>query len=348
MPQKRKGSPYWWISYTDASGKRVRQSTGTTSRKEAVALESRARLDAHKQQQWGDQPRRTFDELILKYLQETVDAKKSSDRDRYSALRLKPHFTGRYLDEIEPDDINQYRHARIAEGVKNHKGEIIRPVSDSTILKELRLFSSALNRARSVWGWQVENVVAGRGPKHPPGKLRWLTRPEYAALVKAAQENKRAPYLADFVRLVTATGMRHDEALGLEWSRVDLDARLAYFRPDDSKGGNFASIPLNNTAAEILQRRKADGGRYVFERDGERMGSVKKAFGSIVEAAGLGSDVTVHTLRHTCAAWLVQAGVPLRTVRDIMRHKDIRTTMIYAHLAPENVREGVAALDKSL
>ncbi|MCG7977492.1 MAG: tyrosine-type recombinase/integrase [Candidatus Thiodiazotropha taylori] len=54
----------------------------------------------------------------------------------------------------------------------------------------------------------------------------------------------------------------------------------------------------------------------------------------------------MHDLRHTCAAWLVQTGVPLRTVTEILRHKDIRTTMIYAHLAPDDARSGGAALEQ--
>jgi len=335
MPYKRIGSPYWWISFTDASGRRIRETTGTTSKREATALESRARLAAHKEQQWGTGPRRTFDQLILKYLQES-SSKKSNERDVYCARRLAPFFTGRYLDEITPADIHNYRQQRTSDGV-----------TPGTIIKEIRLFSVALNVARNDWEWSVENVAAGRSPKAPPGKLRWLTRAEYAALVESAGKNKRAPYLADFIRLAVATGMRRGELLGLEWNRVDIPAGLAYLRPEDAKGGGFESIPLNNTAADILKRRRELGGRFVFEFKGQQIASIKNSFASAVVGAGM-HDVTAHTLRHTCAAWLVQAGVPLRTVRDILRHKDIRTTMIYAHLSPENVREGVAMLDKSL
>jgi len=50
-------------------------------------------------------------------------------------------------------------------------------------------------------------------------------------------------------------------------------------------------------------------------------------------------------MRHTCAAWLVQAGVSIREVAELLRHSDIRVTMRYAHLAPENVRAAVAALE---
>ena len=60
MPYKRKNSPYWWASFTDASGKRVRCSTGTTNRKEAEALEAKFRLEAYKVAKWGEQPVRVY------------------------------------------------------------------------------------------------------------------------------------------------------------------------------------------------------------------------------------------------------------------------------------------------
>jgi hypothetical protein len=53
----------------------------------------------------------------------------------------------------------------------------------------------------------------------------------------------------------------------------------------------------------------------------------------------------IHDLRHTCAAWLVSAGVPLPEVRDLLGHSTIRMTERYAHLAPENVRAAVARLE---
>ena len=51
-------------------------------------------------------------------------------------------------------------------------------------------------------------------------------------------------------------------------------------------------------------------------------------------------------MRHTCAAWLVQSGVDLYRVRDLLRHKSIQVTERYAHLAPHNVRSAVETLDK--
>src|SRR5213594_1006287 len=68
MAYRRKDSPYWWVKYTDASGKRTDRSTGTTDRREAQALEAKWRLEAHQMRQWGVQPEHTFDEARRAFL----------------------------------------------------------------------------------------------------------------------------------------------------------------------------------------------------------------------------------------------------------------------------------------
>ena len=55
-------------------------------------------------------------------------------------------------------------------------------------------------------------------------------------------------------------------------------------------------------------------------------------------------DLIFHDLRHTCAAWLVTAGIPLPEVRDLLGHASITMTERYAHLAPHRVRSAVAVL----
>jgi integrase len=72
--------------------------------------------------------------------------------------------------------------------------------------------------------------------------------------------------------------------------------------------------------------------------------SVRRSFATACKAAGI-TDFHIHDLRHTCAAWAVQAGAPLLEVCHLLRHSDIRMTMRYAHLAPEHVRAVVQRLE---
>ena len=82
---------------------------------------------------------------------------------------------------------------------------------------------------------------------------------------------------------------------------------------------------------------------WVFcTKGGERVYSVKSSWMEVVREAGL-KDFHFHDLPHTCGSWLVQAGVPLFDVKEVLGHSTIRMTERYAHFAPENLR---AAVDK--
>lgn len=73
-------------------------------------------------------------------------------------------------------------------------------------------------------------------------------------------------------------------------------------------------------------------------------GNVRKGFATACRRAG--SDFRIHDLRHTCAAWLVNDGVALPEVRDLLGHASVTMTEKYAHLAPDNVRAAVESLDR--
>jgi len=62
------------------------------------------------------------------------------------------------------------------------------------------------------------------------------------------------------------------------------------------------------------------------------------------ERAGLGADVTFHTLRHTFAIWYAMNGDDLNRLRVLLGHQDMKTTMIYAHLSPTYFRAALPAM----
>ena len=340
MAKLRKNSPYLYGEFTDASGKRTRRSTGTSDRKEAEAIEAKWKLEAFQAKQWGKQPSRTFDELMLAYLKATEDEKRSARRDKYSAKHLYQFFTGHQLEVLKGSDIRAYIEARKLEGA-----------AQGTINREIGLFSSSINYARNEWDWDIPNPVMGKRLREPEGRTRWLTQEEAALLIKAAQTDPRATHLPDLIRLAVNTGMRKGEMLGLNWQRVDLKANLVHLGAEHTKAGKRRSVPLNDEARTALLNRARFRAQYcpaspwVFtNRKGERIESIKTSFSSACEIAGI-ENFTVHDLRHTCAAWLVSAGASLIEVRDLLGHSTIRMTEKYAHLSPDNVRSAVTRLE---
>ncbi len=354
MPNKRKqdrdglferlNSPYYWASYTDVRGRRVRRSTGIRlskeGRREAKALLAKWKLEVHREKQWDEKPSRTFDELLVLYLRATENLKRAAERDRTSAKHLYPFFSGMKLSDITGPVLNDYVVERR------------RVVTAGTINKEIGLLSSAINWAKKERGWEIQNPVDGRRLREPEGRIRWITQEQAEEFLKAAGHDPRAPHLVDFVRLGLHTGMRKGEMLGLDWSRVDLKEGLIYLGAEHQKNGKLGSVPLNGEARRaILTRAKframhCPDSPWVFcSKDGSRVQNVKRSFATACRRAGL-LDFRPHDLRHTCAAWLVQSGVSMREVAELLRHADIRVTMRYAHLAPEQVRAAVERLEQ--
>jgi integrase len=277
---------------------------------------------------------------MLAYMEGPSKSKRSHKRDWFSLARLNEMFNGRELSSITGSDVRQYIAKRTGEGV-----------GPSTINKEIALFRVALNWARKELEWNVQNPFSGRNLREPQGRIRWITWEESVRLIETAKTEPNAPHLADFIRLGLNTGMRSGEMLELEWSRVDLAVNLIYLGHEHQKNGKVGSVPMNKEAREaILSRARfrakhCPGSPWVFAHEsGERLISIRKGFLGACNRIGL-EDFHPHDLRHTCAAWMVQAGVSIREVAEVLRHSDIRVTMRYAHLSPDNVRAAVGALD---
>ncbi len=336
---KKPNSKYWYADFTDASGRRVKRSTRTVERKEAEALLAKWKLEAHRQAMWGDEPPRLYDDLMLRYLQGPSTEKRSPERDHYAAKKLTPFFQDKVLNELGAADIQAYIDRRRGEGV-----------GPATVNKELNLLSSALNFGRRRLQWDIPNPVQSMRLKEPEGRIRWIRREEADRLIAAAAPVRS--YLPDFIVLGLNTGMRKGEMLDLTWDRVDLDQGMVYLTDQDQKNGKHGGIPLNDDAMKALENRKEFRAEYcpqspwVFaKRNGDQVAEIKKGFKTACVKAGI-QDFTPHDMRHTCAAWLVQDGVDIRIVCELLRHSTIQVTMRYAHLSPKNVRDAVNRLSQ--
>jgi integrase len=293
MPHKRKDSQVWWASFTDQHGKRVRHSTGTIDYKEAQALEAKWRLERYRAKNWGEVAEIAFEEVLLCYLKARIGT--PSERDYLMhGRRLKERFAGTVMNTLPAKVISDYIAWRRGMGVAN-----------ATINRELAVLSAAINYYNREMETNLPNPVKGRLLKEPEGRVRWLQKGEASRLVKAAEQSLTAPHLGPLVRLALNTGMRVQEMLGLEWSRVDLKNGLIYLGGIHTKSKKRRSVPINQEAraALLIQARfratEYPGGSWVFcHEDGGRIGSVKRSFATACKKAGI-KDFRFHDLRHS-------------------------------------------------
>lgn len=141
--------------------------------------------------------------------------------------------------------------------------------------------------------------------------------------------------------LAYSTGMRVSELCGLRFEELDLRARLARIR---GKGGRERIVPFGSKAAAALDCYLEKGrpllaadepAPFVFlNRSGRRLSRVGfwKILRKYAAAAGLPTQVTPHTLRHSFATHLVEGGADLRAVQELLGHASIATTQIYTKL----------------
>ena len=174
------------------------------------------------------------------------------------------------------------------------------------------------------------------------GKLRYLTVDEERRLLRELQPSNKAFKKEqqdnyDFVVFLLDTGCRHGEACLIKWDDIDFNKRtVRLYRP---KVSNESILHLSNRLHAVLHARYQRNPKsvYVFTaKDGGPRKHATIAIRKAFKRAGI-EDATVHTLRHTFATRMVQAGLSLYEVSKLLGHSDIQTSQIYAHLEHTDV-----------
>src|SRR3989440_7661936 len=145
------------------------------------------------------------------------------------------------------------------------------------------------------------------------------------------------------VLLSMNTGLRRGEVLKLRWGSVDFDRRLLTVEGRNAKNRQTRHVPLNEEALSALRRWREQSG------SGTRLFDVATGFRTAWKKLLKRATITRfrwHDLRHHFASCLVQHGVPLNTVRDLLGHSSVGMSLRRAHLAPDQRREAVAKLNE--
>lgn len=245
-------------------------------------------------------------DALARWLAEHVPTLRSARQTRNHARRLLPFITGRALVEIPQVWAEVKASMRgYAPATINHLGRILRQLG---------------NLAWREWGWLDKPPAIHLLPETP--RERFLTVAQVETLAKACDD----PDAAGYVLLAAYTGIRRGHLLRL----THHDVRDGFIELDRSgKTRRLQRVPVHPRVAEIAARLPLGIGD-------KRLREVWKA---AREETGI--DCRWHDLRHTCASWLVQAGVPLHTVAEILGHTSTAVTRRYAHLAPEHLRDAI-------
>ncbi len=205
-------------------------------------------------------------------------------------------------------------------------------------------------------------------PDRSEGRDRWLTRCEAARLLWGAwrlrqpqhgriTERATAQHIARFILVALYTGTRAgaicgaalEPTVGRGW--IDLDQGVFYRRAVGRRETKKRQPPVRLPARLLVHLRRWRRLRLIHkaivEWNGEPARKINKAFRSVRRVAGLGPEVVPHTLRHTCATWLAQSGVPVWEAAGFLGMSVEMFERVYGHHHPDYQRAASEAVARS-
>lgn len=313
----------WWIEYDRSQGRR-RESLKVTSKRLAEDI-----LEQYERRrllgELTDVEPIQFDEFSNVYMELKMGQKSDSSRTRdlNSLKKLLPHFGSMYLENITHEDIERYKSARVNStwGKKTKK-----KTQPTTINKELCLLRALLTEANRM----------GYLRRRP--KVELFSEPEVEPTYLSAEETTKllqstSGQIRVFIAIGLNTGLRSGEIYNLKWKDVHLNER--YLVVQKAKGRRFRSLPINDFLLNVLRShtRHITCEHVLYKSDGSPYRNLRWSFEKACREAGV-PRIRIHDMRHTFISNLVMSGVDLRQVQDLAGHRDIKTTMRYAHLTP--------------
>ena len=191
--------------------------------------------------------------------------------------------------------------------------------------------------------WVLKHLVCPKRPKRLPVVLSGEELVRFFAAIDGLKH--RALLMTAY-----AAGLRVSEVAALRVE--DIDSRRMVIRVRQGEGSKDRYVMLSPKLLGLLRAYwKAARPRVWLFPGGYAdrpitPSAVRKACQRAREAAGLGKHVTVHTLRHSFATHLLEAGTDLRTIQVLLGHHSPRTTAVYTHVSPAAVRATVSPLDR--
>ncbi len=353
--RKRSGRPTVWVILDGT----VEIGTGCGEHdRSAAEVQLQEYLAQKHKPQWrqGEPGQVAVADVLAFYGQERAPQLAHPELVGFHVEHLLRHFGDKVCSEIDGSSCRAYVRRRMG----GEDGR--RAVTQGTARRELETLQSALGFAFKEKKLVLPVFVTL--PDKAPPRERWLERSEAARLLAAAlgivpiasDVISREPvkwgrmfrptyHVARFILIALYTGTRHEAILALRWGVnssggwFDLDRGIMYRRGQGQKQTSKRRPPVpipENLAPHVRRWRKLTVNGPV-EYHGRLIKKERKAFDRATDLAGLGDDVTPHILRHTCATWMLQRGVPIWEVAGFLgaSEKVIRDT--YGHHSPKHL-----------
>jgi integrase len=369
--------------YEDGKGsKRTRPIYRDIGRRDAEAIYLKLREELRRgEKKLGRKP--TLAEYEARYPRQKRLSAKAARTRKYNIADLLDAFDDVRIDKIDTDAVMKYIQARLANGLEEatirrrinelratlkeaiERGIIVKLPFNSKVVfaavkdpQPLVRYLTAIERKRLLDAFDDEAAFrASVEARKKPGKRHegrdgersfgGSRRGDSEATGRAFAAFRR---VKAFVLCLIDAGLRRDDARLLTWERVNCtDSTIFLYQ---SKTGESVFVPMTrDLAAAIVQlhAQRDPETPYVFVTEAGKpfsISTINRAWKMAKTFAGITRPFRLHDCRHTTGSGLVQAGVPLAEVGQLLGHRDLRSTRRYAHLAPENLRSAIQKLEQ--
>jgi integrase len=306
-------------------------------------------------------------DVLAIYLTDVAPKHAREQETKQRVLTLDSWWADKTLAEVNGANCRAYLDHRCAQSWRSAKplqtGRAPRMLTAAAARRELEDLRAAINhhRREGLCSEIVSIVLPPRGE----ARERWLTRAEAARLLWAAwrakqvlrgKETHRAvgKHVARFILVGLYTGTRSSAICEAAFmptlgrGHVDLERGVFYRRAIGRRQTKKRQPPVKLPARLLAHLRRWGrlglARKAVVEWNGKPVKSVRKGFAAARLAAELDVEVTPHILRHTCATWLMQSGVPVWEAAGFLGMTVQQLEQGYGHHHPDYQEEAVAAL----
>lgn len=240
-----------------------------------------------------------------------------------------------FLDFIKknPEDITE-------SDIKSYLAEKLSDQSSSTIIVFLSAIKSAFLTILK------KDITVGIKRPKKEKKLPVVLNKDEIRLLLNQLNNSKSKLM---VSLIYACGMRVSELINLKVQDINLNEKLGQIRQAKGKKDRVFNIPafLLEDLSKQISRQKEISKEFLFEGKNGKLSSrnLQKIVSNSAKKAGISKQVHCHTLRHSFATHLLENGVDIRKIQELLGHSNLATTQLYTHISSEELKKIKSPLD---